>query len=64
MHNRNQLYEKVIGPRNGWLGGDGDGWERGPLLRIQTIPLMKLSSLDMRQKKRLLSPYCRAPNTI
>ncbi|HKJ69412.1 MAG TPA: hypothetical protein VKA68_15750, partial [bacterium] len=25
-----ELYEKVVGPRNGWLGGDGDGWERGP----------------------------------
>ena len=24
------LYSQVLGPRNGWLGGDGDGWERGP----------------------------------
>ena len=24
------LYSKVMGPRNGWLGGDGDVWERGP----------------------------------
>lgn len=24
------IYEKVMGPRNGWLGGDGDVWERGP----------------------------------
>ena len=25
-----ELYTKVMGPRNGWLGGDGDVWERGP----------------------------------
>ncbi len=25
-----ELYPEVVGPRNGWLGGDGDGWERGP----------------------------------
>ncbi len=23
------LYPEVMGPRNGWLGGDGDQWERG-----------------------------------
>lgn len=28
--NLDQVYEKVMGPRNGWLGGDGDVWERGP----------------------------------
>lgn len=22
-------YSQVVGPRNGWLGGDGDSWERG-----------------------------------
>ena len=25
-----KVYTKVMGPRNGWLGGDGDVWERGP----------------------------------
>ena len=25
-----QLYPQVMGTRNGWLGGDGDQWERGP----------------------------------
>ena len=25
-----RLYPEVMGPRNGWLGGDGDQWERGP----------------------------------
>ncbi len=24
------LYPLVMGKRNGWLGGDGDQWERGP----------------------------------
>ena len=28
--NLDKIYEKVMGPRNGWLGGDGDVWERGP----------------------------------
>lgn len=25
-----KLYPEVMGKRNGWLGGDGDVWERGP----------------------------------
>ena len=25
-----EIYPEVVGSRNGWLGGDGDGWERGP----------------------------------
>lgn len=25
-----ELYPQVMGKRNGWLGGDGDQWERGP----------------------------------
>jgi DUF1680 family protein len=25
-----ELYPKVMGNNNGWLGGDGDQWERGP----------------------------------
>src|SRR4051794_34851179 len=25
-----ELYPLVMGKRNGWLGGDGDQWERGP----------------------------------
>ncbi len=28
--NLDAAYELVCGKRNGWLGGDGDGWERGP----------------------------------
>ena len=25
-----EWYPRVMGSRNGWLGGDGDQWERGP----------------------------------
>lgn len=25
-----QWYPEALGPRNAWLGGDGDAWERGP----------------------------------
>lgn len=34
-----ELYEKVCGQRNGWLGGDGDGWERGPYWLDGLVPL-------------------------
>ena len=33
------VYEKVMGPRNGWLGGDGDVWERGPYWIDGLLPL-------------------------
>ncbi len=32
-------YPQVCGPRNGWLGGDGDGWERGPYWLDGLVPL-------------------------
>ena len=28
--NLDKLYPEVMGPDNGWLGGEGDQWERGP----------------------------------
>ncbi len=37
--NLDARYEKIIGPRNGWLGGDGDGWERGPYWLDGLVPL-------------------------
>ena len=37
-----QIYEKVMGPRNGWLGGDGDVWERGPYWIDGLLPLAYL----------------------
>ena len=32
-------YEQVMGKRNGWLGGDGDVWERGPYWIDGLLPL-------------------------
>jgi len=37
--NLDELYPEVVGPRNGWLGGDGDGWERGPYWIDGLLPL-------------------------
>lgn len=34
-----QLYPKVMNHRNGWLGGDGDQWERGPYWLDGLLPL-------------------------
>ena len=33
------LYHEVLGERNGWLGGDGDAWERGPYWLDGLVPL-------------------------
>lgn len=33
------LYPKVMDKRNGWLGGDGDQWERGPYWIDGLLPL-------------------------
>lgn len=32
-------YPQVMGPRNGWIGGDGDVWERGPYWIDGLLPL-------------------------
>ena len=37
--NLDQIYEVVCGPNNGWLGGTGDGWERGPYWLDGLVPL-------------------------
>ncbi len=37
-----EIYAKVVGPRNGWLGGDGDMWERGPYWIDGLLPLAYL----------------------
>jgi uncharacterized protein len=34
-----EIYPEVMGKRNGWLGGDGDGWERGPYWIDGLLPL-------------------------
>ncbi len=40
--NLDELYESVLGERNGWLGGNGDGWERGPYWIDGLLPLAYL----------------------
>lgn len=37
--NLDEIYPEVMGERNGWLGGDGDGWERGPYWIDGLLPL-------------------------
>jgi hypothetical protein len=37
--NLDKLYPAVMGNRNGWLGGDGDQWERGPYWIDGLLPL-------------------------
>ena len=34
-----ELYPQVMGESNGWLGGDGDRWERGPYWVDGMLPL-------------------------
>ena len=40
--NLEQVYPQVMGKRNGWLGGDGDVWERGPYWIDGLLPLAYL----------------------
>lgn len=40
------LYPEVMGKRNGWLGGDGDQWERGPYWVDGLLPLAYLLEDD------------------
>ncbi len=48
-------YSRVIGQRNGWLGGDGDGWERGPYWLDGLVPLAFL--LDDPELKEKIKPW-------
>ena len=50
-----ERYARVVGPRNGWLGGDGDGWERGPYWIDGLLPLAYL--LDDQTLKDKVKPW-------
>ncbi len=46
------IYPQVVGQRNGWLGGDGDVWERGPYWIDGLLPLAYIMN-DVELKKKV-----------
>ena len=46
-----EIYPEVVGERNGWLGGDGDGWERGPYWIDGLLPLAYILDDDTLKAK-------------
>ena len=49
-----ELYRNVVGPRNAWLGGDGDAWERGPYWIDGLLPLAYLlDDKDLKDKAQV-----------
>lgn len=53
--NLDTIYPEVVGQRNGWLGGDGDGWERGPYWIDGLLPLAYI--LDDKNLKAKVQPW-------
>ncbi len=48
-------YPLVMGKRNGWLGGDGDQWERGPYWLDGLVPLAYI--LNDAELKNKIKPW-------
>ncbi|HHV86179.1 MAG TPA: hypothetical protein GXX42_10285 [Petrimonas sp.] len=46
------IYSQVVGQRNGWIGGDGDVWERGPYWIDGLLPLAYIMN-DTELKKKV-----------
>ena len=46
-----EIYPEVVGESNGWLGGDGDGWERGPYWIDGLLPLAYILNDDSLKAK-------------
>ena len=53
--NLDELYPQVMGKRNGWLGGDGDVWERGPYWIDGLLPLAYI--IDDKELKDKVQPW-------
>lgn len=49
--NLDHIYEPVCGPRNCWVGGDGDAWERGPYWIDGLLPLAYILKNDTLKAK-------------
>lgn len=49
--NLDSVYNLVCGDNNGWLGGTGDGWERGPYWLDGLVPLAYLLNDDKLKAK-------------
>jgi DUF1680 family protein len=49
-----EWYPSVVGERNGWLGGDGDGWERGVYWLDGLVPLAWLLDDKALQEKAMV----------
>lgn len=46
-----EIYPQVVGESNGWLGGNGDGWERGPYWLDGLVPLAYILDDEGLKKK-------------
>lgn len=49
--NLDEVYSLVVGDNNGWLGGTGDSWERGPYWVDGLVPLAYLLDDETLKKK-------------